>query len=289
VNVVPLATHSSRALRDTLLAHGWDVEPADAAANGSEPVALHLTGLDEAALEALVRYAGRLGELREAEVEHFHLAARRHDDVGALDVAMDDAALVRLRERVGDLHRGPRVLGLEGDDEVVRLALTPFRFRDVHGGVVVHDLDDLLHDLRSAGNGRIRVVERDPAEDPAAKRDAQNLGIQPVQFNVIGESELQVKEGYLALAIQHGSQTETIPLVQRTDDLEYRLASTIRQLTRAKKPVIGFVAQQRGPDQAFTEMQEQLRHSYEVRNIDLADSTQPGPDGRRRPGGERLA
>ena len=61
MNVVPLATHSSRALRETLLAHGWEVEPADAAANGSEPVALHLTGLDEAALEALVRYAGRLG------------------------------------------------------------------------------------------------------------------------------------------------------------------------------------------------------------------------------------
>ena len=25
-------------------------------------------------------------------------------------------------------------------------------------------------------------------------------------------------------------------------------------------------------------MLEQLRHSYDVRNIDLADSTQPGPD-----------
>jgi dihydropteroate synthase len=61
VNVVPLATHSSRALRETLLSHGWEVEPAEAAASGGEPVALHLTGLDEAALEALVRYGGRLG------------------------------------------------------------------------------------------------------------------------------------------------------------------------------------------------------------------------------------
>jgi len=61
VNVVPLATHSVRALRDTLLAHGWEAEPADAAAGGGEPLALHLTGLDDPALEALVRYAGRLG------------------------------------------------------------------------------------------------------------------------------------------------------------------------------------------------------------------------------------
>jgi ABC-type uncharacterized transport system involved in gliding motility auxiliary subunit len=163
-------------------------------------------------------------------------------------------------------------------DDLVTVKVFASKELPTEVALMKRDLDDLLRDLRSAGNGRIRVVERDPADDPAAKREAQNLGIQPVQFNVIGQSELQVKEGYLALAIQHGSQTETIPLVQRTDDLEYRLASSIRQLTRAKKPVIGFVAQQRGPDVSFNEMQEQLRHSYELRNIDLADSTQPGPD-----------
>ncbi|HET8624854.1 MAG TPA: dihydropteroate synthase [Gemmatimonadales bacterium] len=61
MNVVPLATHSVKALRDTLRGHGWDAEPAEAAASGAEPIALHLTGLEEQALEALVQYAGRLG------------------------------------------------------------------------------------------------------------------------------------------------------------------------------------------------------------------------------------
>ena len=165
-----------------------------------------------------------------------------------------------------------------GLDDLVTIKVYASQELPTEVALMKRDLDDLLRDLRSAGNGRIRVVERDPAADPAAKREAQSLGIQPVQFNVIGQSELQVKEGYLALAIQHGSETETIPLVQRTDDLEYRLASTIRQLTRPKKPVIGFVTQQQGPDVSFNELQDQLRHSYEVRSIDLADSTQPGPD-----------
>jgi ABC-type uncharacterized transport system involved in gliding motility auxiliary subunit len=124
----------------------------------------------------------------------------------------------------------------------------------------------------------VRIVERDPSDDEAARREAESLGIQPVQFNVIGQSELQVKQGYLGLAIQHGGQTEAIPFVQRTDDLEYRLASTIRQLTRDKKPVIGFVTDDRRPGVSFQEMQEQLRRSYEVRDIELADSAQPGPD-----------
>ena len=46
----------------------------------------------------------RRQELRQAEVEHLDEAAVGANQVGALDVAMDDAAAVRLVERVGDLH-----------------------------------------------------------------------------------------------------------------------------------------------------------------------------------------
>ncbi|MGH7534235.1 MAG: Gldg family protein, partial [Gemmatimonadales bacterium] len=140
------------------------------------------------------------------------------------------------------------------------------------------DVDDLLRDLRSAGRGQIRVVERDPSTDEAAGRDAQSLGIQPVQFNVIGKSELQVKQGYLGLAIQHGGKTETIPFVQRSDDLEYRLVSTIRQLSRDKKPVVGLLSAARSAGLTFGELQDQLSRSYEVRSIELTDSTQPAAD-----------
>jgi ABC-type uncharacterized transport system involved in gliding motility auxiliary subunit len=140
------------------------------------------------------------------------------------------------------------------------------------------DVDDLLRDLRSAGRGQVRIVERDPSDDEAARREAESLGIQPVQFNVIGQAELQVKQGYLGLAVQHGGETESIPFVQRTDDLEYRLASTIRQLSRDKKPAVGFVTYGQGPGVSFQEMQEQLRRSYDVRDLELSDSTQPGPD-----------
>jgi dihydropteroate synthase len=61
VNVTPLALHSPRAVRDTLRAHGWEEGLAAAAAGGVHPLAFHLTGLDQGALEALVRVAGSLG------------------------------------------------------------------------------------------------------------------------------------------------------------------------------------------------------------------------------------
>jgi hypothetical protein len=45
-----------------------------------------------------------------AEVEDLHDAVRRDLDVGGLQIAMDDASLVRGIERIGDLARdGQRV------------------------------------------------------------------------------------------------------------------------------------------------------------------------------------
>lgn len=61
MNVTPLALHSPRAVRDALRSHGWDETLADTAAEGISTSAVHLTGLDQGALEALVPFAGGLG------------------------------------------------------------------------------------------------------------------------------------------------------------------------------------------------------------------------------------
>jgi dihydropteroate synthase len=60
VNVTPLAD-SPRAVRDALRSHGWEDGLAETAAIGIHASAFHLTGLDQAALEALVPFAGGLG------------------------------------------------------------------------------------------------------------------------------------------------------------------------------------------------------------------------------------
>lgn len=56
-----LALHSPRAVREALIACGWDGVKADAAAAGSTPAAVELTGLDLPVLLALVRYSQELG------------------------------------------------------------------------------------------------------------------------------------------------------------------------------------------------------------------------------------
>ena len=61
MTVTPLALHSPRAVGATLRAHGWDDGQASAAAGGLSPLAFQVTGLDQDALEALVRLSGTLG------------------------------------------------------------------------------------------------------------------------------------------------------------------------------------------------------------------------------------
>src|SRR3989449_3447006 len=56
----------------------------------------------------------------------------------------------------------------------------------------------------------------------------------------LGKAELQVKEGYLGVAVRYADGVKTIPFVQQTNDLEYRLTSDIRSLTVPAKPAIGF-------------------------------------------------
>jgi ABC-type uncharacterized transport system involved in gliding motility auxiliary subunit len=139
------------------------------------------------------------------------------------------------------------------------------------------DVDDLLSDYRTAGRGKVKLVIADPSADSAAQKEARSLGIPPVQFNVVGRAELQVKEGYLGLAIRYADGVKTLPFVQQTNDLEYRLTSDIRSLTHPDKAVIAFgeisdAAAVRGR-RGFDALREQLGRTYDVRPFTLEDST----------------
>lgn len=142
------------------------------------------------------------------------------------------------------------------------------------------DVDDMLGDYRSAGGGKVRVVVMDPTHDSVAAREAQSLQIPPVQFNVVGQGSLQVKEGYLGLAVQYASGVRQIPFIRKSDDLEYRLTSFIRELTRTSKPVIGWIqgTAGMGPNGSpqFSAVRDALNRGYDVRDILLsADSILP--------------
>jgi len=156
-------------------------------------------------------------------------------------------------------------------DDLVTLKLFASTALPPEVAFLKRDVDDMLRDYRTAGRGKVRLVVRDPVADTAAAREARALGIPPVQFNVVGRGELQVKEGYLGIAVQYAEGVKTLPFVRESNDLEYSLTSDIRALTRKDKPAVGFaVASDRSAaarNRTFNTLQDQLGQNYAVRPV----------------------
>ena len=80
---------------------------------------------------------------------------------------------------------------------------------------IERDLKDILRDYQSFGGSNIAVSYKDPLADPQAAEEAQSFGVNPIQFNVVGQTEFQSQAAYLGLAVFYASNHESIPVIQK--------------------------------------------------------------------------
>ena len=135
---------------------------------------------------------------------------------------------------------------------------------------IYRDLKDSLEDYKSASGGKIQLVYKFPDKNSDAKTEAQEAGIQPVQFSVYKQDEFQAKEGYMGLLITYADKKEVIPFVQRTENFEYQLTSLIRKMTVDKKQKVAFTAGHGEKDASsnIRLINEELSKQYEVESLD---------------------
>ena len=134
----------------------------------------------------------------------------------------------------------------------------------------LRDVRDLLADMRRASNGNLVVQDRDPDSDEDAETEASTLGVGPVEFNVLRDDEFQVRRGYYGLAVVYADRNEVIPVIERTDDLEFRLASAIYGMTTTERVGIaytqGYGTARMGD---VPGLMQSLGDRYEMRALDL--------------------
>lgn len=165
---------------------------------------------------------------------------------------------------------------LGGLDDLLTLRLFVSSELPPEVALLRRDLDDLLRDYRSAGGDNVRLIVADPSKDSTLQAEVRSLGIPPVQFNVVGESQFTVRDGYMGLAIQYTDKTETIPFIRQTDDLEYRISSLVRRMTDTTRAVVGYyvdAAERQMPGVTFNSFRQVLSESYTVQNINLDADT----------------
>ena len=177
-------------------------------------------------------------------------------------------------ERLYTLSEGTRQVVRDIDD-LVTIKLFVSRELPPEIQLIVRDVRDLLADFRRVSDGGLRVEELDPDDDEDAQAEASSLGISPIEFNVLRDDEFQVRRGYFGLAILYADTREVIPVIDRTDDLEFRLASALHAMSDADKAELAFIGGfgARSPFQ-FQAFQQAVSEQYDIRTVDLQnDST----------------
>lgn len=172
-------------------------------------------------------------------------------------------------------------------DDVVTIRFFASEDLPLQAEGVRRDVEDLLTDFAREGGDDVRLLRRRPEGENEAAREAERLGIPSVEFNTLGEGELQVRVGYLGLVLEYADASEVIPFVQQASDLEYRLTSAVLSMVRPTRTVVGLATGLGGPPQDQREgtgavgmlgFARHLSNGYTVTTVDLSADTVTIPD-----------
>lgn len=163
------------------------------------------------------------------------------------------------REVLGDL------------DDIVQVKLFASSELPAEVQLQLRDVRDLLADMRRASGGNLLVSDVDPEEDEDAAEEAAELGIRPVEFSVLRDDNFEVRQGYYGLAVVYADQSQVWPVIERTDNLEFRLVSEIYRMTTEERPGVAFV-QDAGARTAaqIPGLRESLAERYRIRSVSVA-------------------
>jgi ABC-2 type transport system permease protein len=140
-------------------------------------------------------------------------------------------------------------------------------------------VNDMLNELSSYSKGNLSVEFLDPS-DSNVQNEALKLGIPQIQMNIIDKDKLEVKNGFLGIAITYGDKTEIIPVVQSIMNVEYDLVAAIKKVISKEPRILGFVIGHDEPtlenqvkvDQqgdTYSYLKRSLDRNYTVKEIDL--------------------
>lgn len=145
---------------------------------------------------------------------------------------------------------------------------------------------DILNEFSTYSDGRIFIENNNP-DDERHKEEAILQGIKPVQMNVVEEDRLEVKKGFLGIAFQYGEAIETIPVIQSSKNLEYKIASALKKVSSKEAKKIGIIeglstksfqkkTQLGTENESFSLLFEEIKQNYEVKIIEANNI--PSPD-----------
>lgn len=144
-------------------------------------------------------------------------------------------------------------------------------------------IEDFLEEARVRSGGRMSVETVDPTTDLVAQRDAEHVGIEPLQIQTGDVGELAMVLAYQGLELRYLDRSEVIPFTVPTE-LEFAFAARLSSLLRPSRPEIAFFSREPalGPpvpgvprripeERIYQEFRGVLAERAELRDVELAD------------------
>ena len=131
---------------------------------------------------------------------------------------------------------------------------------------------DLLDEYRAYGGKNIDYEFINPDAEEKIEAEARKYGMQAVQIQAIEKDAMTLKKVYMGIVfLYQDKQPEVIPVIQRIDNLEYVMTSTIKKLTQESLPEIGFILGHGEPDMATgtQQIQSSLEGQYSLIPLQL--------------------
>lgn len=144
---------------------------------------------------------------------------------------------------------------------------------------------DLLDEYKAYAGSSLDYEFVEIGEASDAKADAQAMGVQPVQANIIENDQQKVQLVYFGIAFVSGDKREIIPFANNVSQLEYDFTRALKKLTEGGKPKIAYFTgndelsiQPKSPysfnknneSPVETEnLQAKLNESYDIQTVDL--------------------
>jgi gliding-associated putative ABC transporter substrate-binding component GldG len=149
---------------------------------------------------------------------------------------------------------------------------------------------DLLDEYKAFAGSRLEYefIEIGEASNDE-KSDAQAIGIQPIQANIIENDQQKVQLIYFGIAFLSGDKKEVIPFANNVNQLEYLFTSSLKKLADGGKPKIAYFTghdelsidapnpynfdQSKKPDPS-QKLVQKLNELFDVEKIDLSTVTE---------------
>lgn len=144
-------------------------------------------------------------------------------------------------------------------------------------------LQELLEEYSTYSDGKLRFEFIDPGKkaeggqaDQKLIQEAEQAGVPRIEVQKLERDQMVAVKVFMGLALHYHDRTESFPVVQSVENLEYELTTRIARLVRTRTPVIAFLGGhgEATPEMGLRALGELLQQNYEIKTVDLDQENQ---------------